>query len=138
MATYISASRAMIHAGVSTVTLPTIKSWSSYEGGDLQGATSVLQPGGMVSSVAMPGPATRTNVTVKRPMTDALQKKTKDLEKAVGRYRAWASYTTLDNDGNPNGPTVTRNGFLKEVQTPTWDAKAGEPAYLGLVLELDQ
>lgn len=129
---------AMIHAGVNNVNLPTTKSWSKWEGGDLQATTSVLHPGGMQPSVAMPGPQARTNITVSRPYNPALHGHVNGLEKHVGRARMWASFTPLDSEGNTNGDTVTRHGYLKEATIPNWDSSSGTPVYLALVMECDQ
>jgi len=85
-------------------------------------------------SVAQPGPVTRTNVTVTRPYTQEMHAYVPQLEAAVNNTMS-ASYTPTDADGNPNSLTITRTGLLKEVQIPNWDAKSGDTAMIGLVME---
>jgi predicted permease len=135
--TYITASQAVISASISGITLPSVYSWSSFEGGDAQSATSQLLPGGMQNAIALPGPVTRTNVTVKVPWTISYQAIVTALEAAVGKSKMSASFQTTDADGNISGTQVTRTGYLKEVQIPSWDSKSGEAVYLGLVMECD-
>jgi hypothetical protein len=135
---FFTEKQAHIHSGINGINMPRTKSWSSFEGGDLQSTTSTLHPGGMQPSLAMPGPVQRTNVTVKRPYDKQLHNFGKHIEAHVGRARMWASFTPLDAQGNPNGETVTRNGYLKECTIPNWDSASGTATYLALVMECDQ
>lgn len=134
MPTYVTSREAAIHASVQGVTFPAVQSWATFQGGDAQSATSQLMPGNVMPSIAVPGPVTRTNVTVTRPYTQEVHLSIPALEAAVNNSMS-ASYTPTDADGNPNSLTITRTGILKEVQIPNWDAKSGEVAYLGLVME---
>ena len=135
MATFITADEALIHVSLAGVTFPTtIISWATFQGGDLSAATSQLLPGGLVSSIAMPGPKTRTNVTVTLPYSTDIHALINSIEAAVNNAMT-AAYTPTDVDGNPNDLTITRTGLLKEPQIPNWDAKSGEPVFLGLVME---
>lgn len=132
--TYVTSREAAIHSTVDGVNFPAVQSWATFQGGDAQAATSQLMPGNVMPSIAVPGPVTRTNVTVTRPYTQELHAFVPALEAALNGSMS-ASYTPTDGDGNPNSLTVTRTGILKEVQIPNWDAKSGETVYLGLVME---
>lgn len=132
--TYVTSHEAIITVSLAGVTFPTVKSWATFQGGDLSAATSQLLPGGLVRAVAMPGPPTRTNVTVTLPYSTDIHAILNNIEAAVN-HAMTAAYTPTDVDGNPNDVTVTRTGLLKEPQIPTWDAKSGEPVFLGLVME---
>lgn len=136
MATYETSSTAQIHALVNGVNFPPVKSWTTFEGGDPQAASSQLHPGAGINAVAVPGPVTRTNVTVTRPYTAEMHAFVPALENTLNG-RMSASYTLTDANGNPNGPTITRAGILKELQIPKWDAASGTPAMLGLIMECD-
>lgn len=127
MPTFVVQSEAAIHATVNGVALPTVKSWSSFAGGDAQSASSQLLPGGMQPALAMPGPIKRTNVTVKRPYTAALHNLVPTLEAAINGAMS-ASYTPTDANGNPVAGRITRTGLLKEVQVPDFDAEADKNA----------
>ena len=120
---------------MSGVTLPIIYSWTTFQGGDISASTSTILPGGMKPAQALPGPATRANVTITAPYTLDFDSIVAQLESAVGSATMSASYQTLDADGNKNGSIVTRSGYLKEVQIPSWDSKSGDAAMLGLVME---
>jgi hypothetical protein len=139
--TYLTEAQAIIKCEIwdasgNRILLPGVSSWTSFEGGDMQASTTTMLPGGTMPAVAMPAPAKRTNVTLKRPYTMQLHPFIPALEGAVGRGRVSASYTPFDSDGN-QGQTITRHGFLKELQIPTWDAASGETVYLGVVMECD-
>ena len=92
-----------------------------------------MQAGNGIDAQAIPGPKTRTNVTVQRPYQE-MAAFLLPLEGAINGAMH-ASFTLTDANGNPNATRVTRTGLLKEVQTPGWDAKSGEPAFLALVME---
>jgi hypothetical protein len=138
--TYITGAEAIINVTVTGVTFPAgmfasaNKSWSSWEGGDPSAAGSQLHPGGMAAAVALPGPLTRTNVTVKVPYTQAANSIYSQLEAAINQQMT-ASYTPTDANGNPNATAITRTGLLKEIQFPTFDAKSGEAVELALIME---
>jgi hypothetical protein len=134
--TYVTSHESIIAVSLAGVTFPTVKSWATFQGGDKSAATSQLLPGGLIASVAMPGPPTRTNVTVTLPYSMEIHAILTDIEAAVN-HAMTASYTPTDVDGNPNDETITRTGLLKEPQIPTWDAKSGEPVFLGLVMEVN-
>lgn len=137
MANYYTEATAKITAHVDGVDhLPKIKSWSSYEGGSGQAATTQLLPGGMQPAVALPGPIKRATVTVKRPYTAGLHPHVANLENAINNSMS-ASYTPTDANGNPIGNPITRTGILKEVTTPNSDATSSNPQYLALVMECD-
>lgn len=134
---YLTESNAIIHAGVSGISLPTTYSWTSLEGGDVQAETVNTMPGGMQPAISLGGPAKRTDITVKRPHDPALQQNVLALENHAGKRAAWVSYTHLDPDGNKVGKTYTMNGTLKEVQRPNYDANGTGVAYLTLVITPD-
>src|SRR6185312_14189853 len=101
MPTYVTSREAAIHASVDGVKFPAVQSWATFQGGDVQSATSQLMPGNVMPSIAVPGPVTRTNVTVTRPYTEELHAYVPALEAAVNKAMS-ASYTPTDVDGNPN------------------------------------
>lgn len=134
MPTYVTSREAAIHASVDGINFPSVQSWSTFQGGDPQGATSQLFPGNVMSAIAQPGPVTLTNVTVTRPYTREMHQFVPALRGAINDGMQ-ASYTPTDADGNPDNVTISITGILKEVQTPSWDAKSGETVYIGLVME---
>jgi hypothetical protein len=133
--TFVTNNEALISVTVSGVSLPAIFSWTTFQGGDVSASTSTLLPGGMQPALALPGPATRADVTVTAPYSLGFDAAVANLENAVGSSTMSASYQTLDADGNKNGNIITRSGYLKEVQIPSWDSKSGEAAMIGLVMQ---
>lgn len=137
--TYVTENEAIISVSVAGVNFPSyIKTWSTYGGGDPSAATSQLLPGNVQSgAIAMPGPVTRSNVTVTLPYSWDIHALVSQIENAVNNKMS-AGYTPTDADGNPNGnKPVTRSGILKQPQFPNWDAKSGQPAFLTLIMECD-
>lgn len=133
--TYITEKDAVISVTLKGVTWPSnMKSWQTFEGGDPSAATSQLHPGGLATAVALPGPQTRTNVTVTAPYTTDLDAIRASIDAATNQGMT-AAYTPRDADGNINGATTSYTGLLKEVQWPKADAKSGNPGVLGLVME---
>lgn len=145
-ATYISQNEAQINVdglkywngtSMTSVGLPYVKSWTTYEGGDPVAEQSQLLPGNTMSAIAIPGPIKRTNLTVTRPYTTDVHALWKQLEAAVNGPMN-ASYTPTDSNGNTQGyGTVTRTGLLKEVQPPKLSSSTGEVAMFGLVMTCD-
>jgi hypothetical protein len=132
---FITSAEAHIHAQVEGVNhLPKIKSWSSFEGGDMQASTTQIFPGGLEPAVAAPGPKKRTNVTVRRPYHSALHPHLRHLEHQINKAMH-ASFTPIDADGNAVGDPIVRHGILKEVTVPNFDAKGVDHVELALVME---
>lgn len=137
---YLRSDTAAIHVGITNLTLPPGK-WQTLTGGDVQADTLNAAPAGMTQSYSFGGVAKRSTVTVTRLLgangvNDSLWNYIVPLEGAVSR-RMSVGYTPLDQDGNPNGNTITMTGTLNSVQTPTWDANATNPAVLTLIMDCD-
>ena len=129
---------AIIHCTVSGVSFPNTFSWTSAEGGDISADSVYTRPGGMQPGVQLGGPKTRSDLTVKRQYTTALDPFLKQLEDAAGGARMSVSWTMTDADGNANGETHTLTGVLKEVQWPQFDANSTAAGFLTLVMACDQ
>jgi hypothetical protein len=137
--TYLREDQFLIHAGVNGVSIPSVHSWQSKEGGDVQSDAVVTHPGGMLGAITLGGPNKRSDVTVKRIFQDTDMPFVRPLEQACGNSRGWVSWTPLDADKNPvANSTMTLNGVLKEVQSPQGNANATGPANLGLVFSVDE
>jgi|SRR5581483_172257 len=135
MAQYLTEQQALIKAGVNQVALPSVFSWTSLEGGDVEAQTVNTLPGGMQPAVALGGPAKRNAVTVKRPYDTTTDNVIVQLENQVGKSGAWVSFTLLDAEGNPGAHTETITGVLKQVLRPNFDANGSAVAYLSLVID---
>lgn len=129
---------AIIHCSVSGVNFPSTYSWTSVQGGDISSESVYTRPGGMNPGVQLGGPKTRSDLTVKRQYTTALDPYLEQLEAAAGGARMSVTWKTLDADGNPNGNAHTLTGVLKEVQWPQFDANANAASFLTLVMACDQ
>lgn len=135
---YITEAEAQIHAKVDQVpSMPATRSWTTFEGGDPEAATSQLFPGAGISAVAIPGPVKRSTVTVTRPYDTNMHSVIVRLEASLNStMSAW--YTPTDADGNTlNADTVTYTGILKQVKKPKWDAASGKVGDISLVMECD-
>jgi hypothetical protein len=134
--TYITSNEAQISVSLTGVTFPSyIKTWKSFQGGDLTAATGQLQPGAGVAAVATPGPITRSNVVVTIPYTTDLHALRPTIEAAVNSAMT-AGYVPVDADGNPNSDAqVSLNGLLKEPMFPNFDAANGEAVMMQLTME---
>ena len=134
--TYVTANEANIQVTLAGVTWPaSLKQWTTYAGGDPTAATSQLQPGGINNAVAVPGPTTRSNVTVTAPYTWDIHAMRTQIEAQLNQAMT-AGYTPTDANGNTNSnnPT-TRNGLLAKAEFPQWDAKNGEGTFFTLTME---
>lgn len=134
--TFVTSNEAKISVSLAGVTFPSyIKTWTTFQGGDLSAATSQLQPGAGVNAVALPGPKTRSNVVVSLPYTTDIHSLRPSIEAAVNSAMT-AGYVPTDADGNPNSDAqVSLNGILKEPQFPNFDAANGEKVMLQLTME---
>lgn len=124
----------MLQATVTGVALPSVFSWSEMDDGSVEAQDSKVWPGGMLNQQNLGGPATRADVTVMRPYSTALAPYIVQLENVVGRAAMQCSYTPLDANGNPDGPTMTITGILKKVTPPARNANNQSAAYLTLVM----
>lgn len=88
--------------------------------------------------VQLGGPQTRSDCTVKRQYTTALDPWVEPLERACGNARMSVSWTPIGADQQPNGALHQISGILKEVQVPGADANANAAGFLGLVMSCDQ
>lgn len=139
MATYIREDQFAIHAGVNGVApFPDPQTWQTKEGGDLEADSVETHPGSMLGSVALGGPAKRTDATIKRMYSAELHPYVQQLEAVVGNARMWISWTPLDANKQQNGETITITGVLKTVTVPNIDANAAAAALLTLVMSCDQ
>lgn len=130
--------QAVIHAAVAGVNPPAVPSgWSSLDGGDVQANNVKVWPGGMLHQQDLGGPATRSDITIKRPYSDSLHQYLVQWENVVGRAAMWVSYTLKDANGNPLSGTVTYTGKLKQVIRPNYDANNNNPAFVTLVMSAD-
>lgn len=136
--TYITEAEAQIHCVVDAVpSMPGTLSWSTFEGGDPEAATSQLHPGAGINAVAIPGPVKRSNVTVTRPYTADMHAVLNALEASLNSTGSvW--YTPTDADGNTlNADTISYTGIFKSIKKPKWDASSGKVGMISLVWELN-
>ena len=129
---------AIIQAGIVGVNLPTIYSWTALEGGVLESQSVFTRPGGMLPGRQLGGPSERTDVTVRRQFIPELQPYVVSVDQVVGVAAAWVSYTLLDRNKNPTGPTVSMTGILKSMMRTNFDANNAAAAFFALVIALDQ
>lgn len=134
--TYITENEAQIHCTVDQVKqMPSVTSWTTFEGGDPEAATSQLNPGAGINAVALPGPVKRSPVTVTRPYTADMHAVVPALESALNSSMT-VSYTPTDADGNAlQTETVTYTGIFKQLKKPKWDAESGKSGMITLVME---
>lgn len=112
--------------------------WASMDGGDMTATDTKTRPGGMGDEKNLGGPRSRTDCIVERQYTnDLIHPIIANLESLCGTGAGKISWTTLDGDGNPNGPTESITGVLKEVKKPKWDANASGTAFLTLTFGCD-
>lgn len=133
---YVTSAEAQIHCKVDQVpTMPSTKSWTTFDGGNPEGDTSILFPGAGINAVAIPGPVKRSQVTVTRPYTTDMHAVVNALEASVNStMSAW--YTPTDADGNAlQADTITYTGLLRQVTKPKWDAADGKVGMISLVME---
>lgn len=128
----------IIHVGVDGVALPKTFSWTSKEGGDVTADSVFTRPGGLMPGIQLGGPGSRSDCTVKRHYTTAIDNYVEALEAACGQAAMWVSWTPIDANQNPNGDTHLLTGILKEVQVPNYDANANAAGFLTLVMACDQ
>ena len=135
---YIRSDEFLIVCAVQNVPFPTYPTWQSKEGGTLESDSVVTHPGGMLGAVALGGPVTRSDCTVKRMYSQDMHPYMPALEAACGNARAYVSWTPLDSNANPTGDTYTITGILKSVTAPSTDANTSAAALLELVISCDQ
>lgn len=128
----------IIHVGVSGVSFPSTFSWTSKEGGDKTSEAVFTRPGGLMPGLQMGGPGSRSDCTVKRQYSTALDPWVKPLGDACGNARMYVSWTPIDANQHPNGDTHTLTGVLKEIQTPATDADTAAAGFLTLVMSCDE
>ena len=136
--TYVTEAEAQIHCTVAAVpSMPSTVSWSTFEGGDPEAATSQLFPGAGIKAVAIPGPVKRSNVTVTRPYTLDMHAVINLLEASLNSSGSvW--YTPTDADGNTlNADTITYTGILRSIKKPKWDGGSGKAGMISLVWEIN-
>jgi|SRR5947209_112366 len=136
--TFMREDQFLLQCSVAGVNLPIVYSWAEWEGGDVEGEDQKTRPGGMLPQVNLGGPATRTDVTMRRQYSAQLHPFIVALENVAGKASGTLSYTPLDANGNPNGGTVTITGILKNVVPPPKNANQANPAFLGLVFGVNQ
>ena len=123
----------LLHAGVNGVSLPSVYSWSEMDDGGVTAAGVKVWPG-MINQIPLGGPASRADATIKRPYSTALAPYMVQLENVVGRAGMWMSWTPLDANGNPDGPTETIGGILIGCPPPARNAAGTNATYLTLVM----
>lgn len=128
----------IIHVGVDGVQLPTTFSWTSKEGGDITSDSTYSRPGGLQPGIQLGGSSSRSDCTIKRHYTTAMDAYVTKLAGVVGNAPMWVSWTPIDGNQNPNGDTHLLTGILKEVQVPQYDANANGAGFLTLVMACDQ
>jgi hypothetical protein len=92
----------------------------------------------MGKQVALGGPAERDDVTCQIQLTDVVLNMHKTLEADTGRRRYKVSYTFLDPDGLPTGPSHTVVGVMKSPKLPNMDSEASDAALYTIVVSLDE
>lgn len=135
--TYITDAEAQIHCSIDGFSFPGTRSWTTWEGGDPEAATSQLLPGAGINAVAIPGPVKRSTVTLTRPYTQAINQVVNKLNSSLNnRMSAW--YTPTDADGNALvADTITYTGILKQFKHPSFNADSGKASMLSIVMECD-
>lgn len=128
----------MIQVQVNGISLPSVPSWQSKEGGAVTADGVKTHPGGMLGEIAIGGPGTRSDATVKCLYTEDFHGFIPQLEAAVGNARMSISWTPLDANRNPSGATQTITGYLKAVNVPNTDANTTAAALLELQMSSDQ
>ena len=131
----------IIHVGVTgppAINFPSTFSWTSKEGGDVSAQNVNTRPGGLMPAVDLGGPASRSDCTVKRQYTTALDPYVKLLEAGCGNARMWITWTPIDANQVANGATHGLTGVLKEVQVPAYDANAAAAGFITLVMSCDE
>lgn len=136
--TYVREDQFSISVTVVGVTFPFTTSWQSMEGGDVQSNAVKTHPGGMYGEIALGGPSSRSDCTVKRLYSEDLDAFVPTLESLVGNARMSVSWTPLNADTTAGGTTHVLTGYLKEVTIPVYDANASAAATIGLVMSCDQ
>ena len=111
---YLRSDSFRLKAGVTGVNPPPIKSWQTWNGGDKTTEDTKTRPGGQEPQVSLGGPPTRSDLTITRLHGTELQPYIIQWEQALNSTM-WASYTPLDANQNPSGPTITLHGILKGV-----------------------
>lgn len=122
-----------LKAAVTGVNPPPIKSWQTYSGGDLTAEDTKTRPGGQEPQVSLGGPTTRSDVTITRLHGTTIHPYIIQWEQAINQPM-WASYTPLDANQNPNGPTITVHGLLKGVTQNEMDADNSGKKTVSLVM----
>ena len=103
-------------------------SWKEVEGGNLEADDAKTRPGGMGKEVAVGGPASRDDLTVRTQMSDITALWNGTLEPLVGNARVSVGISWLGPDRSPLGSGTTRQGILKAVNLPDM----GDGADVGL------
>jgi hypothetical protein len=115
-------------------------SWKEIEGGNLEADDAKTRPGGMGYEVAVGGPASRGDLTVKTQMTDITAGWVHAFEEAVGcgEVSVQANFmrcnrTLMDNPKR----NVQRKGVLKAVNVPDMGG-GNDVALLEIVVSCDE
>lgn len=135
---YVREDQFFISVNVVGITFPFTSSWSSKEGGEVQANAVKSHPGGMLGEIALGGPASRSDCTVKRMYTEDLDSFIAPLEGMCGNARMSISWQELDVLGNLQGQPHVLTGYLKEVNIPNYDSNTAAVAFLTIVMSCDQ
>jgi len=109
--------------------------WDAWEGGNVTADNTKHRRGGMGPQVAIGGPVTIEDVTVRRDYDLARDNKNAHwLSAAVGRATVSASKQYLDADGLVFGDPIVITGVLIGYNDPEADSDSGDVAMVEIVI----
>lgn len=121
---------------VSGVTIDN-QTWDKFSGAGHTSETSVYNPGGMVSSVAVQGVTKRSPATLERAWDDTLIGSYLDLDRALNQPVS-ITVTPLKNRTTSGPAKRTFTGILKEVTPPGSDSTSSTIEMLSITVELNE
>lgn len=130
---YLRSDSFRLNAGVNGVNPPPTKSWQTLSGGDKTSEDTKTRPGGQEPQVSLGGPTTRSDVTVTRLHGTTIHPYIIQWEQAINAPM-WVSYTPLDANANPAGPTIAIHGILKGVTQNEMDSDNQGKKTISLVM----
>lgn len=101
-------------------------------GGQTSAEDTKHWPGSMQPQIALGGPASVENVTVRKLWDPELRGKTARLRAKAGKASMTIVVQPLDADGLPQGSPEVYRGILTRVMAPESDAATAEAAFLEL------
>jgi hypothetical protein len=107
--------------------------WDSFEGGEVDSDARTYRPGGLEDTVALSAPASTSDVTVSRGFNiERDHSLEKDLINSIGQKITIVKEARTAKVGPPVA-TLTYNGILKSVRSPTHDSEGERVSRIQLV-----